>query len=148
MRKAASLLVLTQSQSTVQTQIIRRRRDNCFNCPFRRQYSTKRPWLSRCGCERERERERERDRAKSQSFYSIFWTSHDPFGLFKIPASFWLFSSFSRYNFNNTNWKSVDGVLGLQTRGCRMVGECKTTELWRLPSIYFILCVIFSQFND
>jgi len=33
-----------------------------------------------------------------------------------IPASFRLFSLFSRYNFN-TNWKSIDGVLGIWTRG-------------------------------
>ena len=29
--------------------------------------------------------------------------------------------------------KSVDGVLGIRTRGRRMVGEDKTTELWRHP---------------
>ena len=27
--------------------------------------------------------------------------------------------------------KSVDGVLGIQTWGCKMVGADKTTELWR-----------------
>ena len=27
--------------------------------------------------------------------------------------------------------KSIDGVLGIRTRGCRMVGADKTTELWR-----------------
>ena len=27
--------------------------------------------------------------------------------------------------------KSVDGVLGNQTRGCRMVGADETNELWR-----------------
>ena len=27
--------------------------------------------------------------------------------------------------------KCVDGVLGIQTRGCRMVGADETTELWR-----------------
>ena len=47
-----------------------------------------------------------------------------------IPASFCLFSFFSRYNFN-TNWKSIDGVLGIQTRGRRMVGADETTELWQ-----------------
>ena len=30
--------------------------------------------------------------------------------------------------------KSVDGVLGIRTRGRRMVGADETTELWRLPS--------------
>ena len=29
--------------------------------------------------------------------------------------------------------KSIDGVLGIWTRGCRMVGADKTTELWRHP---------------
>ena len=30
--------------------------------------------------------------------------------------------------------KSVDGVLGTQTRGGRMVGADESTELWRHPS--------------
>ena len=30
--------------------------------------------------------------------------------------------------------KSVDGVLGIQTWGCRMVGADETTELWRPPT--------------
>ena len=46
-------------------------------------------------------------------------------------ASFCLFSSFPRYNFNNTKWNSIDGVLGIWTRGGRMVGADETTELWR-----------------
>ena len=50
-----------------------------------------------------------------------------------ITASFCLFTLFSRYNFNNTNWKKLDGVLGIRTRGCRMVGADETTELWRPP---------------
>ena len=29
--------------------------------------------------------------------------------------------------------KSVDGVLGIRTRGRRMVGADETTELWRPP---------------
>ena len=29
--------------------------------------------------------------------------------------------------------KSIDGVLGIQTQGRRMVGTDKTTELWRPP---------------
>ena len=47
-----------------------------------------------------------------------------------IPASFYLFSSFSHYNFNNTNWKNCDGVLGIWTRGGRIVSADKTTEQW------------------
>ena len=38
-----------------------------------------------------------------------------------IPASFCLFSFFSRYNCD-TNWKSIDCVLGIRTQGRRMVG--------------------------
>ena len=30
--------------------------------------------------------------------------------------------------------KSIDGVLGIQTRGHRTVGTDETTELWRPPS--------------
>ena len=30
--------------------------------------------------------------------------------------------------------KSIDGVLGIRTRGCRMVGADETTELWRPPN--------------
>ena len=47
---------------------------------------------------------------------------------------FCLFSFFSSYNFNNTNCKSIGGVLGICTRDRRMVAADKTTELWR-PSI-------------
>ena len=32
--------------------------------------------------------------------------------------------------------KSVDGVLGIQTRGRRMVGADKTMELWRPPHFF------------
>ena len=46
---------------------------------------------------------------------------------------FLLFSSFSHYNFNNTNWKSTDGVLGIRTSSCRMVGTGNTMELWWPP---------------
>ena len=30
--------------------------------------------------------------------------------------------------------KSIDGVLGIRTRGRRMVGADETTELWRPPT--------------
>ena len=57
-----------------------------------------------------------------------------------IPASFCLFSFFSCYNFN-TNWKSIDGVLGIWTPGRRIVGADETTELWWPP------CPLFYQYN-
>ena len=31
--------------------------------------------------------------------------------------------------------KSIDGVLGIQTQGHRMVGTDETTELWRPPLV-------------
>ena len=46
---------------------------------------------------------------------------------------FCLFSSFSHYNFSNTNRKSVVGVLGIRTRGRRRVGADETMELWWPP---------------
>ena len=57
-----------------------------------------------------------------------------------IPASFFIFLSFSHYNFNNTKYKSIVGVLGIRTPSCRMVGADDTTELWRLlaASTYLI----------
>ena len=36
--------------------------------------------------------------------------------------------------------KSVDGVLGIQTQGRRMVGGDKTTELWRPPTKSVLQC--------
>ena len=36
--------------------------------------------------------------------------------------------------------KSVDGVLGIRIRGCRMVAADETTELWR-PPVYIRLYV-------
>ena len=41
--------------------------------------------------------------------------------------------------------KSIDGVLGIRTRGCRMVGEDETTELWRPPLLYHSLNSLLSK---
>ena len=38
------------------------------------------------------------------------------------------------------NYKSVDGVLGTQAQGGRMVGADKSTELWRHPYGNFLVC--------
>ena len=38
--------------------------------------------------------------------------------------------------------KSVDGVLGIWTRGRRMVGADETTELWRPPDIFCFIIVM------
>ena len=48
-----------------------------------------------------------------------------------IPASFVYFRSFLITISIIQIEKSVDGVLGIRTRGRRMVGADKTTELWR-----------------
>ena len=51
------------------------------------------------------------------------------------PASFCLFLFFSRdeYGTNTINEKSIDGVLGTQTGGGRMVGADESTGLWQQP---------------
>ena len=60
------------------------------------------------------------------NFSSSFFFKNGP-----NPASFGLFSFFShdKYSTNILNEKSLDGVLGTQTRGSRMVGVDKSTEL-------------------
>ena len=40
--------------------------------------------------------------------------------------------------------KSIDGVLGIRTRGRRMVGTDKTTELWRPPFVNQYLQINFT----
>ena len=50
-----------------------------------------------------------------------------------IPASFlFIFVRFS-LQFQYKLKKSIDGVLGIRTRGHRTVGADETTELWRPP---------------
>ena len=62
------------------------------------------------------------------------WSTLEEGGFFKNMGQsrplFRLFSSFSHHK-SITNWKSVDGVLGIRTRDRRMVGADETTELWR-----------------
>ena len=52
----------------------------------------------------------------------------------QIRPLFVYFRSFHNANIAqiDCNDKSVDGVLGTQTRGGRMVGTDESTELWRL----------------
>ena len=59
-----------------------------------------------------------------------------------IPAPFSSFSH-SNINCNHINWKSIDGMPGIGTRGRRMVGAEETTELWRPPietNVSFFFC--------
>ena len=52
---------------------------------------------------------------------------------------FILFFSHDKYSTNLTiNDKSIDGMLGTQTRGGRMVGEDESTELWRHPICWIV----------
>ena len=47
-------------------------------------------------------------------------------------------------NYSSANGKSIDGVLGILTRDCKMVGADESTELWRPPNImFFILHMLF-----
>ena len=39
----------------------------------------------------------------------------------------------------NLTIKSVDGVLGTQTRGGRVVGADESTEIWRHPTVANLL---------
>ena len=55
--------------------------------------------------------------------------------------SFSFFPSINKncFNFININWKSIDGVHRIRTRGHRMEGVYKTMELWKPPqlTLYF-----------
>ena len=64
--------------------------------------------------------------------YKIFQTSTKP-------ASFGLFSSFSSYNFNKSNWKSVDGVLEIWTWGCSTVAQTKQRSYGGRPKKLLLL---------
>ena len=44
--------------------------------------------------------------------------------------------------------KIIDGVLGIRTRGHRMVGPDKTMELWRPSHCFYYLCTLQYYFND
>ena len=64
--------------------------------------------------------------------------------MLKILASFCLFWSFSHDNLN-INWKSVDVVLGAQTRGLRMVGTDRYTEPLIVAPMHLAICRIFRK---
>ena len=83
-------------------------------------------------------------RPESNLFNSFISSRKSFFKYGPIPASFCLFLFFSHYNFN-TNWKSVDGVFGIQTWGRMIIGADETTELWRPP--YWILLLFFLLFS-
>ena len=55
------------------------------------------------------------------------------------PASFCLFSFFLHDKYITINDKSIDGVLGTQTRGGRMVGPEESTQQWRPPCLHLFL---------
>ena len=49
-----------------------------------------------------------------------------------IPASFFVYFRSFLVTISIKIEKSIDGVLGIRTRCCRMVGADETTELWIL----------------
>ena len=54
-----------------------------------------------------------------------------------IPASFCFYFRSFLVTISIQTEKSIDGVLGIQTRGRRMVGADETTELWRPLRLIF-----------
>ena len=64
--------------------------------------------------------------------------SHCFFLNWPIPASFCLFFSFLVTISIKQIEKSVDGVLGIQTRGRMMVGTNETMELWRPQESHYL----------
>ena len=78
------------------------------------------------------------DYGSKVSFFNLFNIIQSFFFKKKLakPGLFCLFSFFSRDKCSTNltiNYKSIDGVLGSRTRGCRMVGKDESTELWRRP---------------
>ena len=67
-------------------------------------------------------------------FFAPVWLEQITF--FKkwaILGLFWFIFVLFSLQFQYQLKKSVDGVLGIRTRGRRMVGADETTELWRPP---------------
>ena len=97
-------------------------------------------------------------RVPNNTFYlgrylSVHWKKprtacHRQLLLYRVkqcPASFmfiYVISTFQFkwqiYNLNYLNWKSLDVVFGIWTRGRRMVGADNSTELWRPPWSYSV----------
>ena len=79
---------------------------------------------------------------KSQSLYICLYLSLW-FSFFKnepISASFsFIFVFFLRVTIQIQFDLSIDGVLGTRTRGGRMGGADKSTELWRHPNLFLFL---------
>ena len=70
---------------------------------------------------------------------NLYANSHFFLNMGQYRPLFRLFLSFSHHK-SITNWKSVDGVLGIRTRGRRMEGADKTTELRQPPKFLFKMC--------
>ena len=85
---------------------------------------------------RRRRRRRVRRSCRTKSYLGTF-VSFLFLNMGQSRPLFHLFLSFPHsnfiYNFNNTNWKSMYGVLGIRTLGSRMVGAEQTMELWLPP---------------
>ena len=69
----------------------------------------------------------------------VWWTNIQASGFLKngpIPASFLFIFVLFLLQFQYKLKKRVDGVLGIRTRGRRLVGADKTTEIWWPPWVY------------
>ena len=91
---------------------------------------------------RNRKRKTKKARGKSHYYSTYVWNTQEKICfLLKMAQTrpFYLLSFFShdKYSANTINDKSVDGVLGIRTRGGRMVGADKSTQLWRHPLMYY-----------
>ena len=67
--------------------------------------------------------------------------------MFKPGIFLFLFSFFShdKYSTNTINEKSIDGMLGTQTRSGRMVGADETTELWWHPNVLVRVYILYKS---
>ena len=54
-------------------------------------------------------------------------------------------TTIAQFEYATINDKSVEGVIGNRTRGSRMEGADKSTELWRQPKITYLVRFQLSQ---
>ena len=87
------------------------------------------------------------------------WAIPDLCEIWPKPCLVFIFVIFSvnwqiKYNTYATNGKTINGVLGIQTRDSRMEGADESTEIWRhqennyFKIAYFLFNVVFSTFHN
>ena len=72
---------------------------------------------------------------------SLYQTVERFFKLLANPSLFFVYFDLFTSQINYKLKKNIDGVLGIQTRGRRVVGVDKTTELWR-PQMFINVTVV------